>query len=171
MALRISVCRSANAYQSRANGTLTFTNNSVTVAASNSSWAGTLVAGDILIAGPDRYEVKFGSLSGATITLQNKYVGNTATAQSLVLRRWEFYNYFDVAPGTSDSASIQGSSNDEMHIVVADEDGNITGTANTVLERFSKVSKASDAKTADGTGNYYQTVINQQSRYVCGINP
>lgn len=165
-ALRISVCRSANAFQSRANGTLTFTNNSVTVAASNSSWAGTLVAGDTLIAGPDRYEVKFGSLSGATITLQNKYVGNTATAQSLVLRRWEFHNQFTDAPGTSDFASVAGSANDEMHIVVADRTGKITGTANTVLERFYKVSKAIDAKTADGTGNYYINVINNQSRYV-----
>ena len=164
--LRISVCRSANAYQSTANGTLAFTNNSVTSTGSNSAWIASLVAGDILIAGPDRYEVKVASTSGKTITLQNKYQGNTITAQTVVQRRWEFYNYFDVAPGTSDSASIQGSSNDEMHIVVADEDGKITGTANTVLERFSKVSKASDAKTADGTGNYYQTVINQQSRYV-----
>ena len=164
--LRVSVCRSANAFQSTANGTLLFTNNSVTSTGSNSAWIATLVAGDILIAGADRYEVKVASTSGATITLQQKYQGNTITAQTAVQRRWEFYNYFDVAPGTSQYASTYGSSNDEMHIVVADEDGRITGTANTVLERYSKVSKAIDAKTEAGATNYYLNVINQSSRYV-----
>ena len=164
--LRISVCRSANTYQSTAAGTFAFTNNSVTSTGSNSAYIATLVAGDILIAGPDRYEVRVASTTGATITLQNKYQGNTVTAQTSVIRRWEFYNYFDRAPGSSQFASVDGSSNDEMHIVVADEDGRITGTANTVLERFSSVSKASNALTPDGTGNYYQTVINQTSRYV-----
>ena len=164
--LRVSVCRSANAFQSTANGTLAFTNNSVTVTGSNSAWIATLVAGDILIAGPDRYEVKVGSTTGKTITLQNKYIGNTAATQSSVTRRWEFYNYFDSAPGTSTSASRDGSSNDEMHIVVADEDGRITGTANTVIEKFTKVSKAADAKYEDGSTSYYVNVINQQSKYV-----
>ena len=164
--LRVSACRSSNAFQSTANGTLSFTNNSVTVTASNSAYAATLVAGDILIAGADRYEVKVASTSGATITLANKYIGNTAATQSLVQRRWEFASYFDRAPGTSSAAARESSSNDEMHIVVVDEDGRITGTANTVLERFSSVSKAADAKNEDGSTNYYVNVINQNSRYV-----
>ena len=164
--LRVSVCRSSNAFSSTANGTLSFTNNSVSSIASNSAWAATLVAGDILIAGPDKYEVKVASTSGVTITLANKYIGNTVTTQSLVQRRWEFASYFDRAPGTSAAAAREGSSNDEMHIVVADEDGRITGTANTVLERFSSISKASDAKNEDGSTNYYVNVINQQSKYI-----
>ena len=164
--LRVSACRTSNAFSSTANGTLSFTNNSVSSSASNSAWAATLVAGDILIAGPDRYEVKVASVSGATITLANKYIGNTVTTQSLVQRRWEFASYFDRAPGTSAAAARESSSNDEMHIVVADEDGRITGTANTVLERFSSISKAADAKNEDGSTNYYVNVINQNSRYV-----
>jgi len=164
--LRVSACRTSNAFQSTANGTLSFTNNSVTVTASNSAYAATLVAGDILIAGPDRYEVKVASASGATITLASKYIGNTAATQSLVQRRWEFASYFDRAPGTSSAAAREGSSNDEMHIVVADEEGRITGTSNTVLERFSSISKAADAKNEDGSTNYYVNVINQNSRYV-----
>ena len=164
--LRVSACRTSNAFQSTANGTLSFTNNSVTVTASNSAYAATLVAGDILIAGPDRYEVKVASASGATITLASKYIGNTAATQSLVRRRWEFASYFDRAPGTSSAAAREGSSNDEMHIVVVDEEGRITGTSNTVLERFSSISKAADAKNEDGSTNYYVNVINQNSRYV-----
>ena len=164
--LRVSVCRSANAFQRTASGTFAFTNNSVTSTGSNSAFIATLVAGDILIAGPDRYEVKVGSTNGATITLQNKYQGNTIAAQTSVIRRWEFFSYFNGAPGTSAFSLLDGSTNDEMHIIVADEDGRISGTANGVLEIYSNVSKAINAKTADGSGNYYQTIINQQSRYV-----
>ena len=53
-----------------------------------------------------------------------------------------------------------------MHIVVADAVGTWTGTAGTVLERFSYASKASDAKKPDGTSNYYRDVVNTQSKYI-----
>ena len=62
--------------------------------------------------------------------------------------------------------SKQGGSGDEMHIVVADEDGLWSGRANTVIERFAGVSKAKDALTQDGAANYYKEVINQRSQYV-----
>lgn len=163
--LRVSICPSANAWQSTVSGNIAFSNNSTSATASNTSAAALLVAGDILLAGPDFTPVQVASVSGPTITLKSKYIGNTATSTS-VTRRWEFFNYFDSAPGTSEYASIQAGSSDEMHIVVADEDGLWTGTGNTVMERFSKVSKASDAKTADGSGNFFVNVINDQSKYV-----
>ena len=53
-----------------------------------------------------------------------------------------------------------------MHIIVIDEDGGISGTAGTVLERFAFVSKASDAKKPDGTNNFYKNVINTNSEWV-----
>ena len=59
-----------------------------------------------------------------------------------------------------------GGSNDELHVLVIDEDGLWSGTAGTVLEKFAFVSKASDAKKADGTNNYYKDVINSQSKYI-----
>ena len=37
-----------------------------------------------------------------------------------------------------------------MHIFVVDEDGDISGVAGEVLEKWENVSKASDAKTDDG---------------------
>ena len=144
---------------------LTFTNNSVSVTASNSVAAALLVAGDILLAGPDLELVKVSSVSGPTITLKNVYAGNTATRTS-VTRRWEFYQHFDAAPGSSSYALARGGSNDEMHIAVIDEDGLFTGVSNNVIERFNKVSKASDARYEEGNGSYYKTVINDQSKYV-----
>lgn len=164
--LRVSVCPTSNAWQSTLSGTLAFTNNSTTVTGTTTTFNNSIRVGDILLAGPDRTEVQVASVANNTsLTLKSKYVGNTVTGQTTT-RRWEFYNYFDAAPGSSAYALTQGGSSDEMHIVVADEDGRWTGTANTVIERFAKVSKASDARTEDGSGNYYKDVVNLNSKYV-----
>lgn len=164
--LRVSVCRTTNAYSSTLTGTLAFTNNSTSVTGTSTAFTTELTVGDILLAGPDRVEVKVGGITNSTfLTLQSKYVGNTASGLTTT-RKWEFYNFFDAAPGSSDYVLTAGGQQDEMHIVVADEDGQISGVANTVIEKFSNVSKAADAKTADGTGNFFKNVINQNSRWI-----
>lgn len=73
---------------------------------------------------------------------------------------------FSFAPGTSEYAESRGVSGDEMHIVVVDSDGAWTGTPGSVLEVFSGVSQASDAKTTDGASNYYADVVNRSSKYI-----
>jgi hypothetical protein len=81
---------------------------------------------------------------------------------------------FDGAPKTSSYvAALNGDSadaNDEVHVVVVDEDGVITGSKNTILESFAYVSRAKDAKTADGSSNYILDVLNDRSSYVWGSN-
>ncbi len=79
---------------------------------------------------------------------------------------WSYKGEFDAAPGTSAYASARGGAADECHIVVVDEDGDISGTVGSVLERFAFVSMASDAKAADGTNNYAADVVNSTSEYV-----
>ena len=82
---------------------------------------------------------------------------------------WAFQGQFDGKPGTSDYAINLGRSasyNDEIHVIVIDEDGLFTGTANTVLETFAFMSIGSDAKANDGTSNYYVDVINAGSDYI-----
>ena len=69
-------------------------------------------------------------------------------------------------PGTSLYASNAGGHRDELHIVVIDIDGKITGTTGAVLERFIGVSKASDAKSSVGETNYYVEVMKQKSQYL-----
>jgi phage tail sheath protein FI len=83
-----------------------------------------------------------------------------------VKRRWRFYDLVSGAPGTSPFVSALGGTDDEIHVVVYDEDGAITGTAGSVLETYSKLSKASDAKSAQGDTNYYPDVIFSKSKYV-----
>ena len=83
-----------------------------------------------------------------------------------IRRRWRYYDSVDGAPGTSAYVSDRSGSNDEIHVVVVDEDGGISGTPGEVIETFSKLSKASDAKTPQGGTNYYPTVIKNQSNYI-----
>ena len=83
---------------------------------------------------------------------------------------WRFADQFNGAPNTSTYVAGVGGSGDELHIVVLDEDGKFTGVANTVLEKFAYLSKASDAITSDGSSNYYVNVINDRSKYIYVIN-
>lgn len=82
---------------------------------------------------------------------------------------WTYGAQFDSAPNTSYYASsVLGITNgdDEMHIIVLDSVGRISGTPGTVLERFQGVSIDSAAVLADGNSNYFKTVINQTSKYI-----
>ena len=83
-----------------------------------------------------------------------------------IKRKWRYYDAVDGAPGTSPWTSERSGSGDEIHVVVVDEDGAISGTPGEVLEVFSKMSKASDAKTPQGDTNYYPTVIKNKSNYI-----
>ena len=79
---------------------------------------------------------------------------------------WAYKSSFDAAPGTSSYVSGLGGKNDEIHVAVIDEDGEISGTAGTVLETYPFLSVASNAKATDGTSNYYKDVIRERSEYI-----
>ena len=120
------------------------------------------------------YKVTNISTNLLTIARYNPSTGQTETGglrhavvdNARVLRHWEYFFQFSQPPGTTDDVLNAGGSNDEMHIVVVDEDGGITGTANTVLEVFEGVSQASDAKDAQGNSNFYSDVIYRESKFV-----
>ena len=115
------------------------------------------------------------------LTIRLKDDPNGAGLQSLIpdnsyiKRRWKFYDLFDGAPGTSQwSTDNARGSGDEMHIVVYDTTGDITGSVATAaggrtagaIEIFGNVSKSSVAKTAQGSSNYYADVIFRQSLFI-----
>jgi len=82
---------------------------------------------------------------------------------------WAYASFFDAAPNTSNFATATTGNNnlkDELHVVVVDEDGLITGTANTVLERWANLSKASDARGDDGSSIYYKEVLYRNSEWI-----
>ena len=83
-----------------------------------------------------------------------------------VFTGWAHEALFDAAPGTSTAVGDVGGSNDEMHLVVLDEDGGITGVAGTVLETFANLSKAADGKSVTGEVMYYKDKLFRSSQYI-----
>ena len=77
-----------------------------------------------------------------------------------------FVANFDGAPGTSTYATGVGATSDEIHVMVVDQDGLISGTQGEVLETFPYLSVAKNAKNADGSTNFVRDVINNASAYV-----
>ena len=78
---------------------------------------------------------------------------------------------FDTVPGTSVwGSSYTTAPQDEMHIIIYTVDTLITGSANQVLETYGYVSKAKNAKTADGGPNFYVDIINDQSQWIYLLN-
>lgn len=107
----------------------------------------------------------------ANYVVSNTVNGNTTVAS--ITRNWEYFNVVEGAPSTSPFVATYGgntSAIDLMHVVVVDQDGRFGGVAGQVLEVFQDVSRATDAKSADGAALYYKTVINQNSKYVWWAN-
>ena len=79
--------------------------------------------------------------------------------------------YFNGAPGVSAQADAAGATDDEVHVIVVDTGGLISGAKNTVLEVFPYLSKGLDAIDPQGNSNYYKNVIYNKSKYVYAIDP
>ena len=88
------------------------------------------------------------------------------SANDSAFTQWTFKGEFDAAPGTSDFATKNNASNDEVHAVVVDKTGGFTGTQGTVLERYAFLSLGSNAKDATGSNIFVKDVINDISKYV-----
>ena len=161
--IKVATCTSAAAFQSNLTGTLTVAANATTVTGVGTAFTTEMQVGDILILNNEA--IKVSAIANTTsLTLANRHVAGAAA--NTASRRWEYYYEVDTAPGTSPYAAERGGANDEMHVVVIDRTGIISGTAETVLEKYQYVSKASDAKTLNGDGNYYKNHINERSAWI-----
>ena len=170
--IKVSICPSSTAYEETSKTTVNNTNlaigdTSVTVASVSG-----ISIGDIVNFGESGgYEYRITNIASTTLTIVRHPSGvgglHTAVANgSAVRRRWQYYDLVSAAPGTSPYVSDRSGSNDELHVVVVDEDGGISGKAGDVLETFDSLSKASDAKTPQGDTNYYADVIYNKSKFV-----
>ena len=66
-------------------------------------------------------------------------------------------------PGTSGYSKARNSKNDELHIVIIDDSGKISGTQGAILEKFAFLSKADDAVNSFGSAIYYKDFIAENS--------
>jgi phage tail sheath protein FI len=126
-----------------------------------------------LVQNRDKYE----SFNGTyTFKFAAKYPGTLGNGLKVVVidgdvttntdTEWTTFTDTYGIPGTSSFASSLGATNDELHVLVIDATGKWSGTPGTVLETFLGVSKAKNAKNADGTTNYWKNVVNNKSQYV-----
>lgn len=131
----------------------------------SASVAGKIAVGDWISFGTDPTKYKVVNVSTVTITLASGLVANVSSGAA-IKRYWEYQDQFPGKPDTSTYAANKACSNDEVHVIVVDEDGLFTNIPGQVLEKFAFLSKAVDAKSADGSSIYYKNVINNKSQFV-----
>ena len=111
-----------------------------------------------------------GSVGSATTNVTSRkdwFDQQTLTLTSSSSVKW---NSLAERPGTSSYAAARGSKFDEVHVVVIDGDGSITGNSGTILEKNLGLSKAKDAEYSLGSPSYWRKFIELNSEYIFGGN-
>ena len=183
--LGVSICSSAANYSADAVTTTSAEESAgqTTISVSDATVFG---VGDIVNFGETdghEYEVTTVNDSGSSDTIVIKLkddpngegLQNTISSGTNIRRRWRFYDLFDGAPGTSSYASQNDRGTlDELHIVVYDTTGKISGFSvdsngnrtNAVLEIFANLSVNNNAKGPQGDSIFYPDVIYRSSEFV-----
>lgn len=119
------------------------------------------------------------SFSAGTVGVSSVTIGSgTSTFTNTTQQDW--YDLQDVGlnnsdllwkeiaerPRTSNFANNRSGKNDEIHIVVIDDKGTISGTPGTILEKFVGLSKAIDATSSTSGPIYYKNFIADNSQYL-----
>jgi len=170
--LKVSMCASSNAYYNDSvttvGGAEAVGQTTISVAASNVF----NVRDQIKFQGDTNFYRVLSKPDATSITIEalNQPAGTgLVVAQSNgnnIDRYWEFHDLFDKAPGISAGQAAVSGAADEVHVVVVDEDGSISGSPQSVLETHGFLSLASDSKDASGRSNYYKNVIARDSQWV-----
>ena len=104
--------------------------------------------------------------------MSTAYAANSTVGDGInsggITRLWEGKDIVDTAPGQTEYSNniANNTANDELHIVVWDQDGDITGVKDNVLEVWEGLSRASDAKNESGESIYYRDVIDTASNWL-----
>ncbi len=98
---------------------------------------------------------------------QQKYEVTTGIGTTVVTADW---NAIADRPGTSEYASDRGGRFDEVHILVIDAKGKVTGNAGTILEKHLNLSKAKDAKFSAGSPSYWRSYLYTNSQNLFGLS-
>jgi uncharacterized protein YkvS len=74
-----------------------------------------------------------------------------------------FWKSLAPKPSTSQYAAERNSKNDEIHIVVVDDSGSISGVSGNILEKFTNISKSLDSRINPSESIYYKNYIANNS--------
>ena len=123
---------------------------------------------------------KFGT--GAITVVNNSAVGVLTTTASSTVDWFDSqtitttngdpisWNQIAERPGTSAYAAARSSRFDEVHVVVIDDDGDVTGNAGTILEKNLNLSKAKDAEFSAGSTSYWRKFLLNSSDNIFGLS-
>ena len=177
--LLVSTCPSATAYEEEGattvnDGSTAVGDTTITVTDGTQLNVGDIISFSTTAATndyDDGHQYRITNIATHDLTIVQKDSGSgglltTITNGANVRRRWRYYDSVGTGPGTSPFVSDRSGSGDEIHVVVVDEDGEVTGVPGSVLETYEKLSKAADAKTPQGDTNYYPDVIYNKSQHV-----
>ena len=196
--IKVEICATADAYEQNlaannlVNGAASAGAETITVDDADSSGyafnIGDMISfysdssGTVTIDDFNEYEVTAINTSTNVLSIrlkddpQARGLQNDIADNSYIRRRWKYADLFgEGAPGTSQWATDNArGSGDELHVVVADGTGDITGfdtdtagnRAKGVIETFGSMSKNPVAKDASGNSNYYPDVIYRSSEFI-----
>jgi hypothetical protein len=77
-----------------------------------------------------------------------------------------FWKSIAPKPSTSQYASERNSKNDEIHVVVVDDSGALTGVSGNILEKFTNLSKSVDGRVNPSESIHYKNYIANNSSYI-----
>jgi len=93
---------------------------------------------------------------------------STSTVGGSTVTTTQPWNTLADRPGTSQYVTDRGGRFDEVHVVVIDGDGKVTGNAGTILEKHLGLSKAKDAEFSVGSPSYWRSYLKTNSAYIFG---
>jgi len=93
---------------------------------------------------------------------------STSTVGGSTVTTTQPWNTLADRPGTSQYVTDRGGRFDEVHVVVIDGDGKVTGNAGTILEKHLGLSKAKDAEFSVGSPSYWRSYLKSNSAYIFG---
>ena len=165
--IRVSVCDSTAAFETALTGSLSISSGAST-GTSSADESSKVSVGDLIEVSGVTLEVSAINEAGTGLTFAKPYTGVSDISAGVgeAKRKWRHSGLVGGAPGTSAYVSAQGGAGDEIHVVVEDEDGLITGTKGTILEVYEGVSRATDAKNEVGETNYWVDVIEARSQWI-----
>ena len=109
--------------------------------------------------------------TGAADWFNNQtFVTTTATKGGSVTETTVKWETIADKPGTSEFASARGGRFDEVHVVVIDAKGTVTGNAGTILEKHLSLSKAKDAEFSVGSPSYWRKYLYTNSSNIFGLS-
>ena len=119
-------------------------------------------AGQSVSYGSTTYTGRQDWFSQQTVAISTSTVGGSTVTTT------QPWNTLADRPGTSQYVTDRGGRFDEVHVVVIDGDGKVTGNAGTILEKHLGLSKAKDAEFSVGSPSYWRSYLKTNSAYIFG---